>query len=213
MPWPRRRAASTWSLLVALGVTGLLSACAGVTPPPAGALERARAARTYSASIRVSLKSPTLRGRARAIVAFARPDALRLEIPGPGGARCIAVAAGPRLSAVFPAERARWEGMSTAEEMEALLGVRLAPPELMDLLVGVPSKRFADYRASWGERLPRRLSATLDDGSRIEAVVDAADLDPDLPAAAFEEPPSAGFRTVDAAEARRLLGIRSRNVR
>jgi hypothetical protein len=207
-PRPRDRAASSCSRLVALGGAALLGACAGLTPPPAGAPERARAARTYSASVRVSLETKALRGRARAIVAFARPDALRLELPGPAGVRCIAVAAGPRLSAVFPGERARWEGASTAEEMEDLLGVRLAPSELMDLLVGVPSPRVEDYRASWGEKLPRKLSATLVDGSRIKAEVETADLDPDLPAAAFEDPPSAGYRLVDAAEARRLLGIR-----
>lgn len=194
--------------LVALVGAGLLAACAGLTPPPAGAPERARAARTYSASLRVSLKSATLRGRARAVIAFSRPDALRLELPGPTGVRCVTVAAGARLTAVFPADRARFEGGSTAEEMEALLGVRLTPGELMDLLVGVPSPRVTDYRASWGERLPRRLSATLDDGSRIEAVVESAELDPELPAAAFEEPGSAGYRRVEAAEARRLLGIR-----
>jgi hypothetical protein len=179
-----------------------------MVPPPAGAPERARAASTYSASVRVSLKSPTLRGRARALVAFSRPDALRLELPGPTGARCIAVARGPRLVAVFPGERAVWQGGASASDMEALLGVRLSPAELMDLLTGTPSGRLADYRASWGDRLPRRLEATLKGGSRIEVVVESADLDPPLPGAVFELPASAGYRMVDATEARRLLGIR-----
>ncbi len=192
----------------ALFVAGLLAGCAGFVPPPPGAPERARAARTYSASLRVSLESPTLRGRARALVAFARPDSLRLELPGPTGARCIAVANGPTLVAVFPAERAVWRGAATAEEMKSLLGVRLAPVELMDVLVGVGGPRLRAYRASWGEAVPRRLEATLDDGSRLTAIVDSADLEPDLPPAAFAEPESAGWRNVEAREARRLLGIR-----
>jgi hypothetical protein len=141
-------------------------------------------------------------------VAFSRPDALRLELPGPAGARCIAVASGGELLAVFPGERAFWQGAAGAAEMESLLGLRLAPAELMDLLVGVPSAGLQEYRASWGPQLPRRLRAVLEDGSRLEAVVESADLDPPLAAAAFERPASGGYRRVDAAEARRLLGIR-----
>ena len=34
-------------------------------------------------------------------------------------------------------------------ELLALLGVELSPPELMDLLVGVPSPRLRSYRARW----------------------------------------------------------------
>jgi hypothetical protein len=193
-----------------LGLAGLvpLAACATLVPPRPGALERAQGARTYSASLRVSLKSPTLRGGSRAILAFTRPDALRLELPGPSGVLCIAVARGPVLTAVFPASRAVWEGASTAEEMEALLGVRLSPSELMDLLTGVAPPGVTEYRASWGPDVPTRVFATLHDGSRLEARVESADLAPTLPAAAFEPPPRAGYRRVTADEARRLLGIR-----
>ena len=193
---------------VALLVAGLTAGCAPTLAPRPGAPERARAARTYSATLRVSLASPTLRGRARALMAFARPDSLRLEVPGPAGARCIAVARGPSLVAVFPAERAVWRGAATAPEMEALLGVRLTPVELMDVLVGVGGPRLVAYRASWGDALPRRIEATLEDGTRLTATIEAADLEPDLPPAAFDEPESTGFRVVLAAEARRLLGIR-----
>jgi hypothetical protein len=147
-------------------------------------------------------------GRARALVAFSRPDALRLELPGAAGARCIAVARGCDLVAVFPGERALWQGDATAEEMEALFGLRLAPAELMDLLVGVPSPRLQEYRASWGGELPRRFRARTSDGSRLEAVVESADLDPPIALAAFERPRCDGCRRVDAPEARRLLGIR-----
>jgi hypothetical protein len=193
---------------VALLVAGLTAGCAGIVAPPNGAPERAKAARSYSASIRVSLKSPTLRGRARALVAFARPDAMRLELPGPTGVRCIAVARGLALVAAFPADQALWRGAATAEEMEALLGIRLTPAELMDVLVGAGGPRLRDYRASWGASLPRKLEATLDDGTHLTAIVESADLEPTLPPAAFDEPGRAEWRVVDAAEARRLLGIR-----
>lgn len=189
-------------------MAGFTAGCAGVVAPPPGAPERARAARTYSASLRVSLESPTLRGRARVLVAFARPDSMRLELPGPTGARCVAVARGLSLVAVFPADRVVWRGAATALEMEALLGVRLAPAELMDVLVGGGGPRLRVYRASWGASVPRRIEATLEDGTRFTAIVESADLDPDLPEAAFAEPPSAGWSIVEAGEARRLLGIR-----
>ena len=49
------------------------------------------------------------------LLAFRRPDALRIEIPGPAGARLVAVARGDRLWAVFPAERAVYYGAARAE--------------------------------------------------------------------------------------------------
>ncbi len=156
----------------------------------------------------MSLKGDTLRGRARALLAFSRPDALRLELPGPTGVLCVAVARGASLTAVFPSSRATWEGAATAEEMEALLGVRLSPSELMDLLTGTSPPGVAAYTASWGGPFPRRVSAILGDGDRLEAVVESADLDPTLAPAVFEVPPSAGYRRIAADEARRLLGMR-----
>jgi hypothetical protein len=191
-----------------MGLTLGLAGCARFVPAPPGAPERARAASTYSASLRVSLKSKDLRGGTRALVAFSRPDKLRIEIPGPLGARCVAVADDKSLAAVFPSDRAVWKGLATAEEMESLLGVRVAPADLMDLLVGSPPSRITGYRASWGRDHPVRFVATLDDGSRLEAIVESADLDPAVADAAFRLPPNDGYRQVDAAEARRLLGIR-----
>jgi len=196
------------SLPIALGALALASACASLAPAPPGAPERARAARTYSATLGVSLRSPTLRGRATVILAFARPHSLRLEVPGPTGLVCVAVANETALVAVFPGARAAWQGASTAAEMEALLGVRLSPRELMDLLVGMPSPGVRDYRVSWGAALPKRVMATLEDGGRLDAKVQSADLDPTLPDAAFDLPGREGLRQVDAAEARRLLGMR-----
>jgi hypothetical protein len=142
------------------------------------------------------------------LLAFRRPDGLRIEIPGPTGPRLVAVAAGDRLWAVFPSQRAVFEGRPTEADFEALLGVALTAPEVMDLLVGVPAPRLRAYEARWRGPLPARITATLPDGGRLTVSVDEADRDAPLPEAAFAPPPHAGFRRVTAGEARGLWGGR-----
>jgi len=185
-----------------------LAGCATWNPPPPRAAAQAAAAAVYSGSLRVSVKGEDVRGRSRVLVAFRRPDGVRLEIPGSAGARLVAVVRGGRMTAVLPPHRAVMEGAATAADFDALLGVALSPEELMDVLVGVAPPRLRSYRAGWGERLPERIEATLPDGTRLKATVDDAEIGLDLPAAAFEFPPHPGYRTVDASEARRLLGGR-----
>ena len=186
----------------------LAGGCASAALPPPAVREEARAAPTYSGRLRISLKGPALRARTRALVAFRRPDALRIEIPGPTGARLVAVARGGALAAVFPGDRAVFLGDATPAELDALLGVGLAPEEVIDLLVGVGSPRLRSYRARWGSALPAQIEATLPDGSRLEAKVEDAEAGLALPPAAFAEPPHAGYRRVSAPEARRLWGAR-----
>lgn len=156
----------------------------------------------------MSVKGESVRGRSRVLVAFRRPGSLRLEIPGSAGARLLAVVRGDRLTAVFPAHRAVLEGTATAADFEALLGVALAPEELMDMLVGVSPPRLRSFRAGWGERLPERIEAVLPDGTTLKVSVDDAEIGIALPSAAFEFPPHRGYRPVDSSEARRLLGGR-----
>ena len=186
----------------------LAAGCATARLPPPGVAESAAAAVSWSGSARVSVKGSEMRGRSRVLMAFQRPDALRIEIPGPAGARLLAVVRGGRLTAVLPAERAVLESPATAEDLEALLGVALSPPELMDVLVGKAPPGLRDYRVRWGEALPRRVEAHLADGTRLVATVDDAEAGIELPEAAFAPPPHAGYRPIDAAEARRLLGGR-----
>jgi outer membrane lipoprotein-sorting protein len=203
-----RRAPAKAAVPLALAALTLGACASAPVAPPADVALRAAAARTYSGRLRVTLKGPELRGRTAAILGFRRPDALRIEIPGPTGARLVAVAQGEALTAVFPAERAVFRGEATAEGLLDLLGVALSPAEVMDLLVGAPSPRVRDYRARWGPSLPRELQATLPDGGRLKVAVESVTLDPDLPDAAFAEPPHEGYRALDAAEARRLWGAR-----
>jgi hypothetical protein len=154
--------------------------------------------------MRVSLRAPDFRARAPVLVAFSRPDALRIEVPGPGSARLVAVTREGRLTAVFPGERAVFRGAATAAELEALLGVPLTPAEVIDLLLGVPSPRLRRYEARWGPDLPRRIEATLPDGGRLRLDVEEADRGVLLSPSAFADPPHAGYRAVDVDEARTL---------
>ena len=186
----------------------LLAACAAARLPPPAVVESAAAARSWSGSLRVSVSGPDVRGRSRVLLAFRRPDAVRIEIPGPAGARLLAVIRGGRLSAVLPSERAFLESEATAGDLETLLGLALEPGELMDVLVGKAPAGLLEYRAQWGETLPRRVEALLADGTRLVATVDDAEAGVELPEGAFGAPPHPGYRSIDAAEARRLLGGR-----
>jgi hypothetical protein len=191
-------------LALALGVAG----CAKAVPPSPEVARAAAALTSYSGSLRVSVRGPELRGRSRALVAFRRPDALRIEIPGVSGARLLAVVAGGRLTAVLPADRAVLSREASPAQLEALLGIALAPEELMDVLVGIRPASARDYSVRWGRTLPRRIEAVLADGTRLGVDVDDAEGGAALPTAAFEPPAHAGYRPTDADEARRLLGGR-----
>jgi hypothetical protein len=193
------------ALLLAVGTAG----CGGKWTLPSPAETAAAAAiHSYSARLRIALAGPTLRARTPVLLAFRRPDALRIEVPGPAGPRLVAVAAKGDLWAVFPSERAFFAGRATEADFEALLGVGLTPAEVMDLLLGLPPARLRTYEARWRGGLPARVKATLPDGARLTVTVDEADRDPTLPAPAFDEPPHAGYRAITADEARRLWGGR-----
>jgi hypothetical protein len=172
--------------------------------PPAVVVEQARVVPSYSARLRVSLSGPELRARTPVLLAFRRPDALRIEVPGPAGARVIAVAQGDRLWAVFPSERAVYAGAASAADLESLLGIALAPSEVMDLLTGVVSPRLRSCRARWGSALPRQIEATLPDGARLKATIEDAEAPATLGPSAFTEPPHAGYRALDLEQARSL---------
>lgn len=197
----------TRTLSAALALLASGCATAGLSPP-AATVEGARGALSYSASLRVSLKGPSLRARSRALVAFERPNSLRIEIPGPTGLLLVVVVKDGALAAVFPRDRAVYRGSAGAADLEALLGLALAPAEVMDLLVGAPSPRLRAYRAKWGPSLPSRIEATLPDGARLDVTIDDAGTGVPLGPAVFAAPSHAGYRAVDAPEARHLWGAR-----
>lgn len=198
------RGARTCALALAL----LLAGCASLRPPAPHVVRAARELPSYSASLRVSLSGAGLRGRVRVLLAFARPDRLRVEVPGPGGLRLLAVARDGTLWAVFPGEAAWFSGPAEAEQMEALLGLALTPGEVMDVLVGQASPRLRAYQARWDGVLPRQVWATFADGRRVRVKVEQADAPVALSEAAFDEPPHPGYRRLDVGEARALWGGR-----
>jgi hypothetical protein len=208
-PSSRHRRAPRLELAAAALIAGAgIAGCARPAPPSPDLVRQAAGLQSYSASLRVSVKGEALRGRSRALVAFRRPDALRIEIPGPSGARLVAVTGEGRLTAVLPSERAVLEREARPAELAALIGIELAPEALMDMLVGQRPAGAREYEARWGRRLPTRVDAVLEDGTRVRAVVDEADTGENVSPEAFRPPPHAGFRPVDADEARRLLGGR-----
>jgi hypothetical protein len=137
-------------------------------------------------------------------VAFERPDRLRIEVPGPGGLRLVAVSRAGLLTAVFPGERAVFSAAATAESLESLMGVRLTPAEVMDLLVGAAPPGVRSYQARWGATLPQAVVVVLADGTRLGIDVLEAEGDAVVAPAAFDEPLHAGYRPVAADEARGL---------
>ena len=200
----RRRAALLVTLAALLG-----GGCgARFTVPDPATVAAAAATQTYSAELRIALDGPTLRARTPVLIAFRRPDALRIEVPGPAGPRLVAVADGGRLWAAFPGDRAFFSGRATEADFEALLGVALTPEEVIDLLVGRPPARVRAYEARWRGTLPARIKSTLPDGRRLTVTVDEAEAGAALPDQAFAEPPHEGYRTITAGEARRLWGGR-----
>jgi hypothetical protein len=202
-PFSPRRFALLCAVAMAAG------GCAGHWTLPDPTIAAAAAATTtYSARLRIVLDGPTLRARTPVLIAFRRPDALRIEVPGPAGPRLVAVAAAGRLWATFPSERAVFSGPATEGDFEALLGIALTPAEVIDLLVGLPPARLRTYDARWRGPLPARIRATLPDGGRLAVDVFDPERGAALPDQAFAEPAHAGYRVIAAAEARRFWGGR-----
>lgn len=194
---------------LAVGGTAIAAvACASAKLPTPEVATRARASATYSASVRFSIAGPELRGRGRALLAFERPDRLRVEVPGPTGLRLVAVLRDGSLLAVFPADRAVFHATADTAALKALFGLALAPSEIMDILVGVRTSTLRSYGARWGPSLPRAIDATLADGTRLKLHVEAPEKDAAIPEGAFDPPPHEAYRDVDASEARSLWGSR-----
>ena len=146
-----------------------------------------------------------MRGGTHALMAFRRPGDLRIEVPTAAGLRLVVVTRDGALTAVFPKERAIYEGKADPEVLKALVGVDLNPGEIMDLVVGAGSPRLKDLRVAWGAELPREVEATLPDGTRLKAKLVAPEAGPALAENAFLPPAHEGFRQVPIEEARDLL--------
>jgi hypothetical protein len=192
-------------LSAALLAAGVTAACSKLPPPPSPEVaEAARTLQSYSANLSVKVGGRKVAPRTPVIVGFKRPDRLRLEMPSAGGARLILVAKDGQLTAVFPRARAVYQGPADRAVLGDITGVSLAPPDVMDFLVGFTPPAVTDYVVYWGPRLPRRVRGKLEDGTRLDVMV----TDPAPGAAiqdrAFEPPPHERYRRITAAEAREL---------
>ena len=87
-----------------------------------------------------------------------------------------------------------------------MLGVALTPGRGDGRAGGRRLATPAGLRPALGGPLPRVVEATLPDGARLKLTVEDAETGVDLPEAAFADPPSPGYRAVDAQEARSLWG-------
>jgi hypothetical protein len=192
--------------LLAAAAACLAAGCATVARLPAPeVVESASRVTSYTAELGVKVRGPDIRGpRVAAIVGFERPDRLRLEIPGPGGARLLLVARSGRLTAVFPRQRAVLEAEATARVIGDVTGVALTPADVMDFLVGKVPPGVSAYRAQWGPQLPARIEGRLEDGTRLDVRVKEPEPGAKIAARAFEAPPHEGYRAIDAAQAREL---------
>jgi hypothetical protein len=187
----------------------LAGGCATFRPPQPGVMMQAQASPTYSAEIRASLRGPQGRGRMNALVAFRRPDDLRIEVPGPAGPRLTVVASRGTVTSVFTEDRAVFTGPATADTVDAILGVALSPGEIMDLLVGrASSPSIVSARFGWGANGPDEIDARFNDGSQLRVHVRGIELGREYPEAAFRPPPHDGYRPIQADEVADILGRR-----
>ena len=192
-------------LLAALLAAVLTAACASAPPPPPpDVVDAARALKSYSANLSVKVGGRMHAPRTPVIVGFQRPDRLRLEMPAAGGARLILVARDGQLTAVFPRSRAVFQGPADRTVLGDITGVALAPPDVMDFLIGAPPAAVTEYNVQWGPRLPRRVRGKLEDGTRLDVAVNDPTPGAAIEARAFEPPPHERYRRITAGEAREL---------
>jgi hypothetical protein len=115
----------------------------------------------------------------------------------------VAVSQGDRMTAVFPHERAVYNGEATRAGMGDLLGVALAPSEIMDLLGGTPPQTIQLRRLRFRAGLACDIAGRLSDGTMLKIRVEDAQLSA-LSEQAFADPACPGCRSVSAHEAAEL---------
>jgi hypothetical protein len=104
------------------------------------ALTACRGVRTYSAEVGVSGRVAGTKLRGRVLAGFTRGGQARLEAPAPFGAPVfILTARGGRAAIWFPRDRRVLPDAAFEDVLEALIGVRRTPDDLMALLAGCVS--------------------------------------------------------------------------
>jgi hypothetical protein len=138
--------------IAVLGGVLLLAACAPRRPPWPAPPDRAQADVLLARLAARRDAVGSLRARARVKAGLAalwtheallvrRPDCLRIDVLSPFGLALAVGARGPLLWAYPPAERTRYEGPSTPENLQRFLGAAVTVPDVVDVLLGGPPAR------------------------------------------------------------------------
>jgi hypothetical protein len=130
-----------------------------------------RSVSRYQGLVRVRGRGPDGGFDAKLVVIFRRPSELRVELVGAfGSTRWVAVAGASGITAYFPGRREYLKEEDTPEVVGRLLGLRLAPEEVMAVLSGV-GLPLASLPGAVGER--RGAGSFLDlAGNHLEVAGD-----------------------------------------
>jgi hypothetical protein len=131
---------------------------------------------------RLTLQGPRGKFSTAVIFGAARPDSLRLEIPGGGGLRFLLVAKDGRLRADLPGDDAMFEGNATREVMNSLFGVDLAPKDLVDAILGSPTDSL-EVNWRFENSLPSQVVMTGPNRTRLTLNLEDPEIETPRPAA------------------------------
>lgn len=128
----------------------------------------ARRAAVTSMRARVSVKAGLAGMWTREALVVQRPAGVRIDVLSPFG---LAVAVGTNGSVLWafpPAEGARYEGPASPENLARFLGVPVAVPDLIDILMGLPPARtvVGPVHMETTREREYRLTLPLDDGTQ-----------------------------------------------
>lgn len=192
---------------VLFAIVAVASGCAARGRPASpGDIALLRDAPGLVAAGRLGVDGPRGRFRTDVLIGVARPDRVRVEIAAATGPRFVLVAAGGRVTADYPAERARFEGSSSAETFGELFGVGISAEALCRVLLGGETR---DAVVSWrfDRGLPASARVQLSTGERLDLSLEAPELR-EAGATAFTVGEDPRLEPVDAATMSRLLGLR-----
>jgi hypothetical protein len=167
------------ALLFAASLAGCATRGHVATPDEVARLERAGG---LSASGKITLSGPKGKFSARVVFGVARPDALRIEIPGGTGLRFLLVAKEGILRADLPGDDAMFEGPGTREVMNGLFGIDLSPADLVRAVLGPPPPSM-EVGWRFAKTLPAQVSIRGSNQTRLSITLDDAEVEAPKPRA------------------------------
>lgn len=128
----------------------------------------ARRAAVRSMRARVSVRAGLAGMWTREALVVQRPAGVRIDVLSPFGLAVAIGTDGSVLWAFPPTEGARYEGAATPDNLARFLGVPVAVPDLVDLLLGLPPQRAAvgPTHLDTTREGEYRLTVPLNDGTQ-----------------------------------------------